>query len=86
MEKDIKTFQLKINGEVVFEIEASGNQSVVAAFDKEVLSGTFGIFYNMKESMAKLIINEVELKMSTVFRDKKGKFVDIKKIVSTDKK
>lgn len=86
MEKETKTFELKINGESIFTIEASGTKEIVDAFDKKCMSGTWGLFDDWNKSIGKLLLNEIEVKMATVFRDKKGKFVDLKSKIETETK
>lgn len=81
MEK--KTFELKINGEVIFEIEANGNKGIIDNFEKEVF-GDYGLFYKIKDDMFKIFLNQMEIKMTQVFRDKKGKFIDPKKIIKSN--
>lgn len=86
MEKETKTFELKMNGESIFTIEAIGSKEIVDAFEKKCITGGWGFFDDWNKTIGKLILNEIEVKMATVFRDKKGKFIDIKKVVEVKQK
>lgn len=76
MEEKIIKFAISVDGERLFSIEAQGTAEVVETFNKQVLIDRFGLFDKVKESFHKVIINQMELKMQMVFRDKKGHFVN----------
>jgi len=69
-----KSFKLTINGEVMLDLKAEGSEEIVKKFTDE-LAGNFGLFYKMKDQMITIILNHMEVTMSTVFRDKKGHFI-----------
>jgi len=81
-----KTFILRINGKKVIEVEASGDPAIMSALEKNWFTDTFGIFYRTKDDIAKMILNGIEVKMQTVFRDKRGKFIKLDDIVTTQTK
>lgn len=75
-----KTFVLKLNGQIVCDFEASGSPEIVESFVKQTFTDTFGIFYKWKDNLGKMYLNEIEVTMQTIFKDKKGRFAkpDIK--------
>lgn len=79
MEEETRKFKLKINGKVIFDMEATGTKSVIDSFDEKVISDTFGIFHGWKK-IGEVLLNEMQITAQTIFRDKKGRFIkpDIK--------
>jgi hypothetical protein len=86
MKNEIKKFNLKINGKVVVDIEVAGNKAILDSFEKQVFTDTFGIFHEWKKEIGKMILNEIEVSLTTVFRDKKGKFINLNNIIEADSK
>lgn len=85
-DQDKRKFILKINGEKVIDIEASGSIEILQAFEDKVFKDTFGLFHNWSDRIGNMVLNGIEVKMSVIFRDKKGKFINPKKIIKTEKK
>jgi len=85
MENEKREFYFKVNGETVFEFEFGGEKSVVDFFNKSIVQNSYGIFGNWSD-LGKFFLNEVELKVATIFRDKKGHFVNPKDIIKTEPK
>lgn len=81
-----KNFTLKMNGKIIMDVEASGSPEILAVMEKQWFTDTFGIFYKTKDDIAKILLNGIDVKMQTVFRDKKGHFVDLKKSLKTEQK
>lgn len=66
---------MKINGEEIMNIEISGSDEFIDAFTERIKN----IFdYNWSNKIGKMFLDEVEIKMQTIFRTKDGKYINPK--------
>lgn len=78
--EETSKFWVKVNGELLFELEVGGSPGNIKHFEEKVIRGPFGIFGEWS-SLGKVFLHEMEVTISTIFRDKAGKFVNPRKLI-----
>ena len=81
MTRITKTFNLKMAGTSVINLEIEGSPDLVESFVNDALIGYSGAFGKAKEAFQEYIINGIKLKAHFMWRDEKGHFLSHEKVI-----
>lgn len=74
MDKTRKTFCLKINGNILIDLQVEGDDDLVEAFSKQAMTDHYAMFHELKDKLSS-IIKDLTVNMHTIARGKDGKFI-----------